>query len=148
MTLGVFAFIAIIQRTNGQENFDLSMFNGLAKEHPVIAFSISVILLSMAGFPPLAGFLAKFYIIVSVMNSKLYLIAVMSLISSVISTYYYLRIIKLMYFDKKTVDGTIYNISTENVIVATFATIFNLVLVLSPAGINSLVLIVANNLLK
>ncbi len=148
MTLGIFAFIAIIQRTSGEENFDLSMFSGLAKEHPVIALSISIMLLSMAGFPPLAGFLAKFYIIVSVMNSKLYLIATMGLISSVISTYYYLRIIKLMYFDKKTVEGQIYNISTENVIVATFATVFNLVLVLSPAGINSLVLIVSNNLLK
>ncbi len=147
MTFGMFAFVAVLQKRQGQENFDLSIFQGLAKAHPMMAFSISVLLLSMAGFPPLAGFLAKFYIIVAAMNSGLYFIVVVSLVVSVISTYYYLRIIKFMYFDNK-VDDIDYIFSTENVVVATFATVFNLILILSPTGLSSLVSVITSNLLK
>lgn len=147
MTVGMFAFVAVLQKRKGQENFDLSIFQGLAKDHPVMAFSISVLLLSMAGFPPLAGFLVKFYIIIAAMNSGIYFVVVVALVTSVISTYYYLRIIKFMYFDNK-VDDVEYVLSTENVVVATFATVFNLILILSPTGLNSVVSFVTSNLLK
>lgn len=148
MTFGMFAFIAIIQKHSGREDFDLSIFKGVAKEHPVIALSISILLLSMAGFPPFAGFLAKFYIIVAAMNSKIYFVVALALATSVISTYYYLRIIKFMYFDSKADDNVNYIFSTENVVVATFATVFNVILILSPTGLNSLVSVITNNLLK
>ena len=148
MTFGMFAFISVIQTRKKKEDFDLSIFCGLSKTNPVMAFSISVLLLSMAGFPPFAGFLAKFYIIMAAIHAKLYIIVIIALLFSVISTYYYLRIIKIMYFDKESKNEVDYFFSTENVIVATIATVFNFILILSPTGLNTLVSMVTHNLLK
>ena len=98
MNIGSFACIIIMKRKNIYlENIrDLS---GLSKNHPVIAFSLTVILFSLAGIPPLAGFFAKFYIFMAVVKSELIILAIIGLLTSVISAFYYLRIIKIMYFD-------------------------------------------------
>ena len=71
----------------------------MSKNHPVVAICFCIILFSLAGIPPLAGFFAKFYIFKSVIESEMYILAVIGLLSSVISAFYYLRIIKIMYFD-------------------------------------------------
>ena len=66
----------------------------------MLAFSFLIILFSLAGIPPLAGFFAKFYIFMSVIEAKMYTLAIIGLITTVISAFYYLRIIKIIYFDK------------------------------------------------
>ena len=98
MNIGSFVCIILMKRKNVYlENIrDLS---GLSKNHPVIAFSFTVILFSLAGIPPLAGFFAKFYIFMAVIKSNLFALAIIGLITSVVSAFYYLRIIKIIYFD-------------------------------------------------
>ncbi len=99
MNLGIFACIFMMKRENVfYENInDLS---GLSKNQPMLALSFLVILFSLAGIPPLAGFFAKFYIFIAVIEVKMYALAIIGLITTVVSAFYYLRIIKIIYFDK------------------------------------------------
>jgi len=99
MNLGIFGCIFMLKRDSiYYENImDLS---GLSKNHPMLSFSFLIILFSLAGIPPLAGFFAKFYIFMSVIESKMYALAIIGLLTTVISAFYYLRIIKIIYFDK------------------------------------------------
>tara|TARA_Y100000590_G_scaffold366007_1_gene425146 strand:- start:1561 stop:2973 length:1413 start_codon:yes stop_codon:yes gene_type:complete len=99
MNLGIFGCIFMMKRESiFYENIkDLS---GLSKNHPMLALSFLIILFSLAGIPPLAGFFAKFYIFVAVIEAKMYLLAVVGLVTTVISAFYYLRIIKVIYFDR------------------------------------------------
>jgi len=99
MNLGAFGCIFMMRRENVfYENInDLS---GLSRNHPMLALSFLIILFSLAGIPPLAGFFAKFYIFMSVIESKMYTLAIIGLVTTVVSAFYYLRIVKLIYFDK------------------------------------------------
>ena len=99
MNLGAFGCIFMMKRENVfYENInDLS---GLSKNHPILAISFLIILFSLAGIPPLAGFFAKFYIFMAVIEAKMYALAIIGLVTTVISAFYYLRIIKVIYFDK------------------------------------------------
>ena len=99
MNLGAFGCIFMMKRENiFYENInDLS---GLSKNHPMLALSFLIILFSLAGIPPLAGFFAKFYVFMAVIEVKMYALAIIGLVTTVISAFYYLRIIKVIYFDK------------------------------------------------
>ena len=99
MNLGVFGCIFMMKRENTfYENInDLSC---LSKNHPMLAFSFLIILFSLAGIPPLAGFFAKFYIFMAVIEVKMYSLAIIGLVTTVVSSFYYLRIIKVIYFDR------------------------------------------------
>jgi len=99
MNLGAFGCIFMMKRENVfYENInDLS---GLSKNHPMVALSFLIILFSLAGIPPLAGFFAKFYVFMAVIESKMYALAIIGLVTTVVSAFYYLRIIKIIYFDK------------------------------------------------
>ena len=99
MNLGAFGCIFMMKRENVfYENInDLS---GLSKNHPMVALSFLIILFSLAGIPPLAGFFAKFYVFMAVIEVKMYALAVIGLVTTVVSAFYYLRIIKIIYFDK------------------------------------------------
>tara|TARA_B100000686_G_scaffold352849_1_gene456227 strand:- start:434 stop:1846 length:1413 start_codon:yes stop_codon:yes gene_type:complete len=99
MNIGAFGCIFMMKRENiFYENInDLS---GLSKNHPILAFSFLIILFSLAGIPPLAGFFAKFYIFMSVISAEMYMLAIIGLVTTVVSAFYYLRIIKIIYFDK------------------------------------------------
>ena len=99
MNLGIFACIMMMRREKIYLE-DISDLSGLSKNHPVLALSFLLILFSLAGIPPLAGFFAKFYIFTSVIESKMYSLAIIGLLTTVISSFYYLRIIKVIYFDK------------------------------------------------
>ncbi len=79
---------------------NINDLSGLSKNHPIFAFSFLIILFSLAGIPPLAGFFAKFYIFLSVIEAQMYTLAIIGLITTVVSAFYYLRIIKIIYFDK------------------------------------------------
>jgi len=100
MNLGLFSCLLMMKRNNNYyENIeDLS---GLSKNHPLLSLSLLVILFSLAGIPPLAGFFAKFYIFKSVIEQSMYFLAIVGLLSTVVAAFYYLRIIKIMYFDKE-----------------------------------------------
>ena len=99
MNLGAFGCIFMMKRENTFcENInDLS---GMSKNHPILSLSFLIILFSLAGIPPLAGFFAKFYIFMAVIESEMYILAIIGLLTTVISAFYYLRIIKIIYFDK------------------------------------------------
>ena len=99
MNLGAFGCIFMMKRENiFYENInDLS---GLSKNHPMLALSFLIILFSLAGIPPLAGFFAKFYIFMAVIEVKMYALAIIGLVTTVISAFYYLRIIKIIYFER------------------------------------------------
>jgi NADH-quinone oxidoreductase subunit N len=72
---------------------------GLSKTHPVVAAALTIFMFSMAGIPPLAGFFSKLYIFLSAIESNFYGLALVAVLSSVVSAFYYLRIIKVIYFD-------------------------------------------------
>tara|TARA_B100000029_G_scaffold36377_1_gene34204 strand:- start:4392 stop:5804 length:1413 start_codon:yes stop_codon:yes gene_type:complete len=99
MNLGAFGCIFMMKRENHfYEN--ISDLSGMSKNHPILAFSFLIILFSLAGIPPLAGFFAKFYIFLAVIEVKMYALAIIGLVTTVISAFYYLRIIKIIYFDR------------------------------------------------
>ncbi|MHA1158241.1 MAG: NADH-quinone oxidoreductase subunit NuoN, partial [Alphaproteobacteria bacterium] len=99
MNLGAFACILAMRRGDGMiENID--EMSGLARTNPVLAFVLAMILFSLAGVPPLAGFFGKFYVFLAAIEVGLFALAVIGVLASVVGAYYYLRIIKIMYFDK------------------------------------------------
>ncbi len=99
MNIGFFCCLFMLKREN---NFfyNLEDLAGLSKNHPVISLCLLIILFSLAGIPPTAGFFAKFYIFVSVIEESMYFLAIVGLLSTVISAFYYLKIIKIIYFDR------------------------------------------------
>ena len=100
MNLGLFSCLLMMKRNNEYyENID--DLSGLSKNHPILSLSFLIILFSLAGIPPLAGFFAKFYIFTSVIEQSMYFLAVVGLLSTVVAAFYYLRLIKIMYFDKE-----------------------------------------------
>jgi len=103
MTLGVFAVILAMRRSEGMVE-SIDQLAGLARTSPTMAFFLAMLLFSMAGVPPLAGFFAKFYVFLAAIKAGLYALAVIGVLASVIGAYYYLAIVKTMYFDEP-VDG-------------------------------------------
>ena len=98
MNLGFFCCLFMMRRNN--KFFDeLDDLSGLSKNHPVLSLSLLILLFSLAGIPPLAGFFAKFYIFVSVIEESMYFLAIVGLVSTVVAAFYYLKIIKIIYFD-------------------------------------------------
>jgi NADH-quinone oxidoreductase subunit N len=98
MTLGTFACILAMRR-GGRLVEDIDALAGLSRTQPLMAFLLAVLLFSLAGIPPLAGFFAKFYVFLAAIHAGLYALAVIGVLLSVVGAYYYLRIVKLMYFD-------------------------------------------------
>ncbi len=98
MNIGAFAFILSMRR--GQKYIEeIGELSGASKNHPLMCFGLMIILFSLAGIPPLAGFFAKFYIFMSVIESGMFVLAIIGLVTTVVSAFYYIRIIKIMYFD-------------------------------------------------
>jgi len=99
MTLGTFACILSMRR-DGQMVEDIPDLAGLARTNPAMAFFFAMLLFSLAGIPPLAGFFAKFYVFLAAIKAGLYTLAVIGVVTSVVGAYYYLMIVKIMYFDE------------------------------------------------
>ena len=102
MNVGIFACIFFMKRREKYVE-DIKDLSGLSKTNPLLAVGFLIMLFSLAGIPPLAGFFAKFYIFVAVLDSKLYLLAVIGLVTTVISAFYYLRIVRIIYFDESKI---------------------------------------------
>jgi len=98
MTLGTFACILALRR-DGKMVEEIGQLSGLSRTSPAMAAMLAVLLFSLAGIPPLAGFFAKFYVFLAAIESGLYALAVIGVLLSVVGAFYYLRIVKIMYFD-------------------------------------------------
>ena len=99
MNLGIFGCIFLMKREEKYTE-NISDLSGLSKSHPLLSMAFLIILFSLAGIPPFAGFFAKFYIFMSVIENGMFTLAIIGLLSTVISAFYYLRIIKIIYFDE------------------------------------------------
>jgi NADH-quinone oxidoreductase subunit N len=130
MTLGTFACILSMKRPGGMVE-DISDLAGLSRTNPAMAFLLAMLLFSLAGIPPLAGFFAKFYVFLAAINAGLYALAVIGVLTSVVGAYYYLTIVKIMYFDEpqKSFDP----MPREQVAVLAVAGLFNLLFFVYPA---------------
>ncbi|MCJ2038904.1 NADH-quinone oxidoreductase subunit NuoN [Methylobacterium sp. E-025] len=99
MTLGAFAIILSLRRRN--EMFEtIEDLSGLSRTHPWIAFCLAMMMFSLAGIPPLAGFFGKFYVFAAAIQANLVALAVIGVVTSVVGAYYYIRVVKIMYFDE------------------------------------------------
>ena len=99
MTLGTFAFILAMRRKEGHVE-QIDELAGLSSTNPVMATVLTILMFSLAGIPPLAGFWGKWYVFLAAIEAQLYPLAIIGVIASVVGAYYYLRIIKIMWFDE------------------------------------------------
>jgi NADH-quinone oxidoreductase subunit N len=99
MTLGVFACVLAMRR-KGRHIEEIADLSGLARHNKGLAFVLAMLMFSLAGIPPLAGFFAKYFVFLAAMQAGLYTLAILGVIASVVGAYYYLRIVKIMYFDE------------------------------------------------
>jgi NADH-quinone oxidoreductase subunit N len=134
MTLGSFAFILALKR-KGQAFEQISDFAGLSRTNPVLAFFFAMLLYTQAGIPPLAGFFAKFYVFVAAIKAGLFTLSVVGVVTSVIGAYYYLMIIKVMYFDQPA--GRVDNVRVELRTVLAVAGLFNILFFVYPGPLIS-----------
>ena len=102
MNIGAFSCLYLMKK-NGEYKENISDLSGVSKKHPALAISFLIILFSLAGIPPLGGFFAKFYVFSSVIEQGMYTLAIIGLLTTVISAFYYLRIIKTIYFDDNAI---------------------------------------------
>ena len=99
MNLAFFSCIFMLKKD--QRYYEsIDDLSGLSKNHPILSLSLLIVLFSLAGIPPLAGFFAKFYVFMAVIEQSMFFLAIIGLLSTVIAAFYYLRIIKIIYFDK------------------------------------------------
>ena len=105
MNVSIFSIILSLKKSDRYVEKIIEL-NGLSKSNPVLSASIAIIMLSMAGIPPFIGFFGKFYVFFAAIESQLYLLAILGVLASVISAFYYLRIIKGMYFDDSIGDAS------------------------------------------
>ncbi len=98
MNIGAFSCLYLMKK-EGQYKENISDLSGISKKNPLLAISFLIILFSLAGVPPLGGFFAKFYVFVAVLEKEMYALAIIGLLTTVMSAFYYLKIIKTIYFD-------------------------------------------------
>jgi NADH-quinone oxidoreductase subunit N len=143
MTLGAFTVILIMKR-NGQAMEEISDFAGLSRTNPLLAFFFAMLLFSLAGVPPLAGFFGKWYVFVAAIKSGLFTLAVIGVLTSVVGAFYYLSIVKVMYFDEPA--GQIEPIRIELRTVLAVAGIFNIFFFAYPGPLVSVATAAAKSL--
>mgnify|MGYP001399217052 CR=1 FL=1 len=137
MTLAFFSCLFMLRKKNifYEKIEDLS---GLSTNHPMLSISLLVVLFSLAGIPPLAGFFAKFYIFMAVIEQSMYFLAIVGLLATVVAAFYYLRIIKIIYFDpEKDEYETSHNLGLK--ITLAISTIFILAYFIYPSSITEIV---------
>ena len=128
--LGIFTCLLCLKnKINGYYLENIKNFSGLLKQNSFLSFSFAILLFSLAGLPPLSGFFAKLYILISAVESKLYFLAIIAVLTSIISAFYYLKIIKIIFFDKPTNDIYI-NIPVISKLIIIIALIISIFLII------------------
>ena len=128
--LGIFTCVLCLKnKINGYYLENIRNFSGLSKKNSFLSFSFAILLFSLAGLPPLSGFFAKLYILITAVESKLYLLAVIAVLASIISAFYYLKIIKTIFFDKSVNDIYI-NIPTGSRLIILITLIISIFLII------------------
>jgi NADH-quinone oxidoreductase subunit N len=136
MNLGAFTCVILLGK-KGEENTLISDYAGIGFKYPLLAASMTIFLLSMAGIPPLGGFMAKFYVFSAAVKSKLYWLAVLGVINSAISVYYYLRVTVLMYFRESEREITGLQFSPASVLALILAVVGTLYMGIFPSNVLS-----------
>ena len=137
MNLAFFSCLFMLRR-NEKYYEKIDDLSGLSKNHPLLAFSLLIILFSLAGIPPLAGFFAKFYIFMAVIEESMYFLAIIGLLSTVVAAFYYIRIIKIIYFDpEKEKYETNHHLGLK--VTLAVSTIFILIYFIYPNGLTEIV---------
>ncbi len=135
MTLGTFAFILAMRRKEGNVE-QIEDLAGLASTNPIMATILTILMFSLAGIPPLAGFWAKYYVFLAAIEANLLTLAIIGVLASVVGAFYYLRIIKLMWFDESA--GKIEPMAGELGLVLGLSGAFTLFYVLFGASIGAM----------
>ena len=133
--LGVFACIISLETTEGKTVSKISDLSGLSKSYPLISFSMAMLMFSFAGIPPLAGFFGKYLIFRSAIENGLIELAIFGLVVSVIGAYYYIKVIKIMYFDEpdiQLIKSSSKGLNITNTISTIFVVFFLLIYTLIP----------------
>ena len=137
MNLAFFSCLFMLKR-NDKYYENIEDLSGLSKKHPILSFSLLIVLFSLAGIPPLAGFFAKFYVFLAVIEQSMYFLAIVGLLATVVAAFYYLRIIKIIYFDpEKEEYETSHNLGLK--ITLAISTIFILAYFIYPSAITQIV---------
>jgi NADH-quinone oxidoreductase subunit N len=144
MTLGSFAIIIAMKR-NGQAVERISDFAGLSRTNPLLAFFFAMFLFSLAGIPPLAGFFAKFYVFIAAIKAGLFTLAVIGVLTSVVGAFYYLTIVKVMYFDEPLVKLDPMRVELRTVLAV--AGLFNILFFVYPGPLVSVATAAAKSLM-
>ena len=143
MTLGAFACI-LSMRHNGRMVEEIADLAGLARTKPAMGFFLAVLMFSLAGIPPLAGFFAKYYVFLAAIKANLFALAVIGVVSSVVGAYYYLLIVKTIYFDDPM--KSFEPMPLEQALVLAAAGLFNLLFFVYPAPLLDAATVAAKSL--
>jgi NADH-quinone oxidoreductase subunit N len=137
MNLAAFGIVTLIEGEN-DSNLEINSFSGLGSRSPVLAALLAIIMFSLAGLPPLAGFFAKYYVFIAAIKSSLTWLAILGIISSVISVYFYLRIVVLMYF-KEAEGEVVPSKSFSGILGVIISVLFVILLGLMPGSLLDLI---------
>jgi len=129
LSLGAFAVVIALRR-DGRALEDIEDFSGLARTNPGLAFALAAILFALAGIPPLAGFFAKYFVLLAAIRADLVALAIIGVLASVVAAVYYLNVVKVMYMDEAK--GEVERVPFELKLVASLAVIFALAFVVWP----------------
>ena len=137
MNLGAFGIVSIIEG-KGETNLSIKSYAGLASKHPALAAMLSIFMFSLAGIPPFAGFFGKYYVFIAAIKAHLTWLAIVGVISSVISVYFYLRIVVLMYFFEPESELSVQKQNT-GLVAVTISVLLVIILGISPGAIIKLI---------
>jgi NADH-quinone oxidoreductase subunit N len=144
MTAGTFVCIMHMRR-NGKQAENISDLAGLSQRDPTTAYLLAILMFSLIGIPPLAGFWGKWFVFLAAVQSGLYVLAAIGFITSVIGAYYYLRIIKIMFFDEPAAAFE-KPLSNVNAAILAMSTAFVLMFVVAPTVVTDATAMAAKSL--
>lgn len=137
MNLGAFGIVSILEGEE-EQNLDLDSYSGLGTRSPFIAGLFALIMFALAGIPPFAGFFGKYYVFIAAIKSDLTWLAMVGILSSVISVYFYLRLVVIMYFKSSENEDKVYYTASE-IIAVVIAVVFVIILGLIPGSFIDLI---------
>jgi NADH-quinone oxidoreductase subunit N len=114
MNLGAFFIVMLIANKTGSEELD--DYKGLGYSTPILGICLAIFLISLTGLPPTAGFIGKLYIFIALVDAKMIAVAIIALLNTVVSLYYYIRVLKNMYLDKPEKEVEKFSASSPNLV--------------------------------